>query len=524
MPSEQRLHPASIFFALGGALKALAVPALLVVLSSSRRSRGPEALFGATDERWQLWALVLLLPATIIAVLKYLSFRLIYEENELVIRTGILFRNERHVPYARIQNLGAVRNVFHRLIGVTEVRVETGSGKEPEATISVLPAAAFDQMRERVFGRRPPGGEPEPDAARTDAARTDAAPPPPAEDVLLALPVRELVLHGVIENRGMLVIAAFFGLLWELGLAETLGDRIFGDASYGRGVVREMLGDLAAGQLPFVRVLMAAAAIAAALGVVQAASIVWAIVKLYGFRLARAGDDLRTEYGLFTRVTSTIPIRRVQTLSIHEGPLQRLLSRAAMRVETAGGQPHGGGQAAAEREWIAPIVPRSELRPLARQIMPELDLDAVEWRPVHPNAFRRAVKVALAIAAAASVTAAAASWWLALAAIVTMVPWAVISSWKHVRHLGWAATADVVLFRSGWIWRRITVARVVKIQVVTLRHTPFDRRTGMGTLRVDTAGASERSHRVDVPYLPWDVALALYRDLSHRAASTVFRW
>lgn len=518
MPSEQRLHPVSILFAMGGALKALAVPALLVVLSSSRRSRGPEALFGGTEDRWQLWALVLLLPATIIAILKYLSFRLNYEENELVIRTGILFRNERHVPYARIQNLGAVRNVFHRLLGVTEVRVETGSGKEPEATISVLPTAAFDEMRQRVFGRRPPGEE------EPDAPRTDAAPPRPAEDVLLALPVRELVLHGVIENRGMLVIAAFFGLLWELGLAESLGDRIFGDASYGRGVVREMLGALAAGQLPLARVLMTIAVIAAALGVVQAASIAWAIVKLYGFRLSRAGEDLRTEYGLFTRVTSTIPIRRVQTLSIHEGPLQRLLSRAAMRVETAGGQPHGGGQAAAEREWIAPIVPRSALRPLARQIMPELDLDAIEWRPVHPNAFRRAVKVALAIAAAASVAAAAASWWLALAAIVTMIPWAVISAWKHVRHLGWAATDDVVLFRSGWIWRRITVARVVKIQAVMLRHTPFDRRTGMGTLRVDTAGASERSHRVDVPYLPWDVALALYRDLSHRAASTVFRW
>src|SRR5690606_12024182 len=155
--------------------------------------------------------------------------------------------------------------------------------------------------------------------------------------------------------------------------------------------------------------------------------------------------------GLLTRVTSTIPLRRVQTLSVHEGPLQRWLSRAAIRVETAGGQPRGGGEAAPEREWVAPIVHASQGHRRRRQIMPELDLTALEWQPVHPNAFRRAVKVALAMALAASAAVAMASWWLSLAALAVTVPWAVLSASRHVRHLGWAATGDVVAFRSGWI-------------------------------------------------------------------------
>lgn len=67
---------------------------------------------------------------------------------------SILFRNERHVPYARIQNLHAVQNVFHRLWKVVEVRVETGGADEPEATMSVLPVSAYEEMRRRVFGER----------------------------------------------------------------------------------------------------------------------------------------------------------------------------------------------------------------------------------------------------------------------------------------------------------------------------------------------------------------------------------
>ncbi len=50
-----------------------------------------------------------------------------------MIRSGLIFRNERHVPFSRIQNVDAIQNVFHRLFGVAEVRVETGGGKEEEA-------------------------------------------------------------------------------------------------------------------------------------------------------------------------------------------------------------------------------------------------------------------------------------------------------------------------------------------------------------------------------------------------------
>jgi putative membrane protein len=521
MPSEQRLHPVSILFALGGTLKALALPALLLLFTSSRTSGGPGRAFGMPQGNWELWAVVLLIPATAVAVAKYLSFRMRYDENELVIRTGILFRNERHVPYARIQNLDAVRNLFHRLLGVTEVRVETGSGKEAEATISVLPVEAFEEMRRRVFEARVPRHEPE--EAPPDVEAPVSA--PPSDRTLLRLPVSELVLHGIIENRTFLVAGAVFGLLWELGLVEAVGDRLFGDASYGRGLVREVIAALAAGNLPVVRILITVAVAAAALAALQIASIAWTIVRLHGFRLTRTGEDLRTEFGLFTRVTGTIPLRRIQTLTIREGPLQRLVSRVGVRIETAGGTGGGSGAATQEREWVAPILRRTVLPDFAREILPELDLATIEWRPVHPRAFRRAIKGGIAGAIGLSLSAGiVVGWPAATAVLVIALPWTAFATRMHVRHLGWAANDDVVMFRSGWVWRRVTVARVVKIQAVTVLQSPFDRRTGMGSVRVDTAGATERSHRVHVPYLPWDVAVSVQQGLASRAAGTVFRW
>ena len=58
---------------------------------------------------------------------------------------------------------------------------------------------------------------------------------------------------------------------------------------------------------------------------------------------------------------------------------------------------------------------------------------------------------------------------------------------------------------------------------MTLAASPFDRRHAMARVRVDTAGASEKS-RINIPYLPRDVAEALHTKLAQEAAERQFRW
>ena len=509
MPSEQRLHPASLLFAFARSIKAFALPGLLAFLGFGR-SAGP-----GDDGRWQIWLVLLLVPSVLAAAARYWSFRLRYDDTELVIRTGILFRNERHVPYDRIQNLDAVQNVVHRLFGVIEVRVETGAGKEPEATISVVPASALPEMRRRVFaGRRAPAAaaaEPEPAPALRAAT-------------LLRLPLRELLLFGFLENRGLVLIGALYGLLWETGLLERWSARVLEDtAAYAPGMLRGAIRALAeGGTLPVAQVAVLAAGFLVFLLVVRLVSMVWAVVRLHGFHLSRAGEDLRTEFGLITRVSTTIPIRRVQTMIVREGPLHRAVSRVSVRVQTAGGGQAGQQQAAPEREWLAPIVHARALPALVREVMPGIDLAALEWHPAHPKAFRRAVRPAALFVLG---VAGAIGYWdvrAGLLALPLLTAWSVVATWKGLAYLGWAETADVVAFRSGWLWRSVTLARLSKIQVVSQLETPFDRRWAMRRVRVDTAAGG--THRIDIPFLAPETAAALHGRLAAAAATTDFRW
>ncbi len=178
-----------------------------------------------------------------------------------------------------------------------------------------------------------------------------------------------------------------------------------------------------------------------------------------------------------------------------------------MRVATAGGA--GTQQAANVREWLAPLIRQEALPHLLQQVVPGFDLSAVDWQPVHPRAFARAVKPTLIFTALVTLVAALLIGWGAIGVLILMLLWGVISTRQYVAHLGWAEGDEVVMMRSGWIWQQITLARVNKIQAVAMHQTPFDRRAAMARVRVDTAGAGEFSHRVDIPYLDHQIASGL---------------
>ena len=275
---------------------------------------------------------------------------------------------------------------MQRLFGVVTVVVQTGSGTEPEATLSVLPFSALEEMRERVF------------AGKSQAAATAEAPDrtpglapklsdASADRVLLHLEPRALMWVGFIENRGIALVVGALGLLSQVDSAqEWLGRTLYGLIP---GIRWDDLSatTLAGGTaLP----LWATALVVVSILFVRLLSMMWALVRLYNFTLTRRGDDLRAEYRLLTRVTATIPIRRIQTVSVHEGFVHRSMNRAAVRVTTAGG---GAGQAGtAEREWVAPIIDRQQLGALLGEFYPGLNLESLEWNRPHPRAFGRAAR------------------------------------------------------------------------------------------------------------------------------------
>jgi len=505
MPSDdaapRRLHPASVLFNLASLLKAIALPLVFVV-------------FGArsSDTAAQVIGVLFIIPVGLASVARYFTFTYAYGPSELIIRSGLFFTRERHIPYARIQNIDASQNIVHAMFGVYTVNLETGGGEEAEAALKVLPEDALAEMRARVFERR---GAPGAQTGGAPAVDQDAP------DTLLRLSAGDLARCGLVRGRGLLLLGAMLSAAAELGLDDAAFETAEDTQSRGpmAGAIRRAV---TGASFDVTQAIAVAAVFALLVLVLRALSMIYTMQKLYGFSLTHRGGELRMTYGLLTRVGATIPIRRIQAVTIREGPLHRLFRVSSVRADTAGGE--ANQQVAGSREWLAPIIARDAVPAFVERLMAGADIAHADWQPAHPRAARRRFLRGLVWPVAVS---AAPIWYAGLEGWILLAVSTAFTWWRarmQARHMGHCLGGGFFMYRSGWIWRHVTIAPLAKVQAVSTGETPFDRRHGMAGLIVDTAGAGGAPHRLAVPYLDRARAGALAAAIAAGASESALTW
>jgi putative membrane protein len=497
----QRLHPLTLVFAVGTRLyhsRALILPALLALVVSHRR-----ATTGGWQDAIQSWLLLPAVALLLFELVQYFTLAYRFDLHDIVIARGLIWKRERHIPYARVQNIELVQHAAHRLAGVAVVRLDTGSGAGAEAELAVLSMDAVADLRDAVrIGRR---------------GQIDAAPEPEATTpgVLIALDVRELLLHGLLTASGWVVIAATAGALTQID-AESWGLRRFLPSAEGIwGGLRHATPTLAVevGVLLLIVVL-----------IFRVLSAAWSAVKHFEFTLTARGGELFQSYGLLTRVGRTIPRARIQKLTISEAPLMRLFGRATIAVDTAASVTERHKQQAAHGSHVlVPIVPVSQVAGLVRAVHPAgaaaaPDLDALAWQGLDPRTFRRLLRVRLVVAALVGAASYGALHRWAIAVGLVVAAALVLQAWVTARFTAFAWSGDTLCFRSALATRHVSLVRAGRIQVVSMTQSPFDRRWHMAGVRVDTAGAANGGHHVRIRCLPDSVAEALYARLRRAAA------
>lgn len=482
---DRRLHPLSWLFVLLQQLRSFAVP-LVLLLVTGRGSSGTE---------W--YGLIGVVGLTIVSVAQYFTYRYRADADGFVIRSGVLQRNSRDIPYERIHTVNLHQTLLHRLFHVTEVRLESAGSKSAEAVMRVLSiedARALEAfVREQGALRRSERG--------ADGETAAAALPP--EVPLLSLGTAEIIRLGLISNRGMVVVAAGAGALWQL-----MGNRLSADlipapvmalGTGARQFVTAHLHDTVA------LALTALALIVLLLAIVRVLSVVLALLQYHGFSLVEMGRQLRVERGLLTRVRNQLPRRRIQAWRIDETLLHRWFGRQGLRVDSAAG---GEGDDHGIRH-LAPVATPETVTGLLHHLVGEPIWPPAEWRPIHPRAWRR---LFVAPSAGIAVVTAASVWQFGPAALglLAIVPLLVYRARRLARLAGYAIASYSIVVREGWLSRRWGLVDIRKVQALRITASPLDRRHGMATLWFDTAGAGATEGVIRVRFLPIGEAHALY--------------
>jgi putative membrane protein len=446
--------------------------------------------------------------------LSYLRFRYRITADSLIIRHGVLFRQRRIIPRSRIQNVDLRAGLFQQLFKVTTARIETAGGEATEATLHVVSRDEGVRLRARLVGLAH-------EAPPVVAAATPSevpAPPTATESALHHVSPLQLMIAGATSNRAGFLVGLIFGgdylfdfMPTDRILAPFLPPEYLESGQAVESLVQTAQQDIQA----FLTGLFVLGVIFGVAG--WGVSVLASVMRFFDFTLRQHGNELQVSYGLLTRREKGFRRSRVQNVQIEEPILRRWLNLASLKVQTAG---YGPGLKADERmETLSPIIRTGELNDYLHAVYPDLEWDDVEWRPSHPRARRRLFIRRAFIVIAASIVLAVLTSPEAFLLLTALIP-AWLLAHAHYRHLGHARAGSYVLVREGLWNRRTYIVPIRKIQALHLKQTPFQRRLGLGTLNMETAGNPMELHAPRSIDLGLDYGLELMNGLGAEVTAT----
>ena len=503
-----RLHRFSFFFVLLARLWNLA-PLLLA------------AFFLGRSDRYDGWELIGTVSAAVAlslySLIYTLSFRFWLLDDEIVIKKGIFDRTLRHIPYSRISNIAHKQNLLHRIFGVVELNLESGSGAQSEAKLTVLTKAQAADLEQKIRSCRVDSA---PEAGLLDSA-TDQIGASPAVN-LASMPVNaegtllsqtrfgDLVRLGLISNRGMLLVGGAVYFLSQTGLAKN---------NLSKSVGTTVDGWFGGAHDTFFWFLSAVIFISLIIVVVRLASIVVAIVQFYDFKLSATAENLRTESGLLTRRGGQARIERVALVVINNSWLHRLFSRQSMQVFLPGNTAQGDSMERSGMTHLTPVATESQVNALVERIF-DLQISALRWRPLAAKAGLRMAKKALFFGAlfwlpvliiASLKTSGVLFAGICAGAPITFI-WLYFSRHKDARESGYVLLPDFWIIKTGYFSQTIQLVRRDAIQSASLISSHFDRTTAMAGVQVDLM-VSSTSTTPKIAYLNQNDAATLFQAL-----------
>lgn len=504
--AEHRLHQSSPIFLFIDTVKEFI---LYIVI----------AIFAANTESWQLWAIVIACLLVIPRMVSVRFFKYWILPDEIVVKSGVFFSQERHIPYERVQNISQTQGILHRTFGVCKVQLESASGTKPEAEFNVISLAAVDEIRLACQGKAASISSSTGIVQNTSESHNGSQ-----TQVLIQLQVPELIKHGLVTRQGWIPIAILLGFFSQQD--EFMNRLVW---PWMKDAV-PLIGHLNGEEFSVSPILY----ISAFLGLIIflligfiLLSILVSLFRFYNFTLMQDAEKLFSEMGLLTRRSASAAKQRIQKITVTEGVLLRVFNRVTVTCKTAGNT-RDSNNLSKSFHYMAPILPKPEVNNLLNKVQSEIDWSLLvesndKWKAIPYRAWKRILKFPLLVCLLGAIATFYFYTELTLL-FVPMVAFVFYNAQRSAKAMAYIYFDGYFAYRSGWITKQVSVIRIDKTQAVSLHQNSFDRRRDMARLVLDTAGFTLTDHNIDIRYLDFKEADALQKIISAQLNELAYEW
>ncbi|MFK7957872.1 MAG: PH domain-containing protein [Lysobacterales bacterium] len=499
-----RTSPVAVVFYLIRALKFLVTDGFAMMAPAV-------AWYATATGGMKIWAAawfgILAVGGMIWAILNYLRFRYQITDNQVLVRRGVMTREQLNIDFDRVQDTSIDEPFYVRPFKLAVLKLDTAGSAKKEIALAGIDIELANQIRHTLLTFRPTAAD-----AQTPAQDDDEI--ASVDQVILRRSKLQIARYGLTAN-GLLWVAVTFGVL-----AGTVGN----DTWSGIGqiiLVKLQLGTLFDGS--GVSKGLAISGLLVGLPLLLALfSVLGALWKYANYQLSHDGGSFRRSSGLISRQQQTLKRTKAQVAVWKQNAIARYLNitNLQLRLVSAGQEVSGNGMPMNTPAFLVPALTDSELLPITQQFLPS----APDQRPQFSGIDRRYhLKRCLWywVIPVAGVTTTSTFFLGAWAIVVPLTGLliAVLTAWLRSGKFGVAVIGATGFVRSGFIGTNTAVFSLRKVQRFDVTTSPGQRRRGLATLHVHMA-----SHSISVPYLPEAVAQQ-FADLSlYHAESNNTPW
>jgi len=477
-----RLHPATPLLKGGIALVAI----LGVIIVNLRDVLINIVLGGGPGEEYDpfVWIIEhdyagLILLAIVVGLLLFIAgfyvswrmhtFRITDEQVE--VRSGILFRTNRRGRLDRIQGINIVRPFLARLFGAARLEVNV-AGQDANVHLAYLGSAAADELRREILllasGAQSEGRE----VGATRLVDDLLAPELPAD---VAAPASVVQMH-LGRLLGSLILSGFTVFLLAAVAGLIIATATTREFFFLFGFVPAIIG--------------------------MGGYYVNKFTKSLRYSIAATPDGVRVGFGLLSTSNETLPPGRIHAVQVSQPLFWRPAGWWEIRINRAS-HSSAKGAAGQANTTILPVGNLADVRKVLELVLPGV-LDEASIALVEngltskggDDGFTNSPRRARVI------------------------------RWFSQRRNGFAVVPGAVVLRRGAVWRTLIVVPAARLQSVGLHQGPLLRRLRLAGLRL---------HTVAGPVMPYlgavdaDAAVQAFGDISATAirsatADTSHRW
>jgi putative membrane protein len=419
--------------------------------------------------------------------LVWMRFQYHLGDDDIRIEKGIISRSARSIPYDRIQDVSIEQKPLARLLGLGEVKFETGGGDGEDAKLSYVSLGDAERLRETIKARK--AGQAT-TIDETEAVEEEGGATVFAMDTgrLLTLGLYSFslvifaVLGGIAQQFDFLLPFDFWDLSGWIDRAEVNGVSI-DDID----MTTRIYGAIAA--------LTGLVAIGIFTGIVRT------FLTDYGFRLERTSKGFRRRRGLLTLTDVVMPVARVQAAIVETGPVRKRRGWHALRfvslAQESKQESHHMVAPLARLDEIWPIVAEAEIAPPGESS--HMQRGKFSWWLIQALPLLPVI-----LAAMAAVVLLAESSWMRASLLLLLIPLLLAFNafeWRVYRH---GSDGTQLYARHGWWRQRLTILPQVRVQSVEIAQSPLARLAGLVSLRFGVAGG-----KLEMIALPRETAEAI---------------